>query len=170
MPSPANKTAPETEARIVDLVRSGATRSAVAREVGVNPSTVSRVVRQTEGLEFARIGSGSSGTPEGAAKARGYRSEYMRARREQIADKLLDAAERSADRAKTEEDPRRLASLMQAADASMRAYSNVTKPDAITTEQEAMRGALSIFEKFSVNAELLAGSVLPPARPGLIQE
>ena len=84
------------------------------------------------------------------AKARGYRSEYMGNRWEKIADKLLDAAEKAADEANgmVEVDPRKFQALMQAADASMRAYASVTKGDIIISQQEATRTALSMMDQF----------------------
>jgi hypothetical protein len=50
------RTPPEVEAEIVRLVRDGLTRGQVAKAAGVRPQTVSRVIRDTDGLEFARTG------------------------------------------------------------------------------------------------------------------
>lgn len=85
------RTPPEVEAEIVHLVQEGQTRGQVAKAAGVHPSTASRVVRDTEGLEFARTGSSSSGTPAAMAKARGVQSEYARNRRAALSDRILDA-------------------------------------------------------------------------------
>lgn len=128
------------------LIRAGRTRRQVSEATGVNVRVLTRIARDA-GVEWARVGSGSSGTPEAMAKARGYRSEYMRNRREAIAEKLLDAAEQSADLARQEVDPRRRQALMQAADASMRAYATVTKGDAAVSEQEAMQRAMSMLDR-----------------------
>jgi len=105
-------------------------------------------------------------------RARDYRSEYMRNRREQIADKLLDAAEKSADLAVNEADPRRRQALMQSADASMRAYANVTKGDLMMSDREQMQGGISMLEQVLVVASSVVNDNVSstPIRPGLIQE
>lgn len=165
---PSNKTPPATEARIVELVRAGGTRPAVAREVGVSTATVSRVVRDTEGLEFARAGSGSSGTPEGAAKARGIQSEYSRNRRAKLADRIMDEAERILDQLGGTLPPRDRLALNQALAANGKGYESFTAADAKASPDLTV--VVSMIERFSTNAQVLAESVLPPARPGLIQE
>ncbi|WP_168627371.1 helix-turn-helix domain-containing protein [Cryobacterium sp. BB307] len=164
------KTSPEVEAEAVRLIREGQTRREVAEVTGVSQGVLTRIVRDTPGLDWARTGSGSSGTPEAAAKARGFRSKYMRDRREAIADKMLDQAERSADLAANVTDPRQRQYLMQAADAALRGYANVTKPDILLSEQESMQKTVSMFDTFTLLAGRMVGEVLPPARPGLIQE
>ncbi|MFB7884970.1 helix-turn-helix domain-containing protein [Microbacterium sp. NPDC056057] len=139
------------------LVREGQTRGQVAKAVGVHPSTVSRIVRDTEGLDFARTGQGSSGTPEAMAKARGYRSEYMRERREAIADRLLGQMDKTLDILEREEDARKRQALMQGLDAAARSYTNVTKPDAVVSEQEAMQTVLSTFDQMLKGVSLVVG-------------
>ena len=81
------KASAEVEEQVRALVREGKTRGQVAKAVSVHPSTVSRIVRDTEGLDFARTGQGSSGTPEAMAKARGVQSEYARNRRAALSDR-----------------------------------------------------------------------------------
>lgn len=170
MPS-GHRTPPEVEKRAVGLIRDGKTRAQIAKELGLSIRTLTDIAKRNQ-VEWARTGSGSSGTPEAMNRARDYRSEYMRNRREQIADKLLDAAEKSADLAVNELDPRRRQALMQSADASMRAYANVTKGDLALSEREQMQGATSMLEQVLVVASpvVSATSITSPPRPGLIQE
>jgi len=166
--SPSNKTDPKVEARIVELVRAGGTRSVVAREVGVHPATVSRVVRDTEGLDFARTGSASNGTPEAMAKARGVQSEYARQRRAKLADRIMDEAERILDQLGVSLAPRDRLALNQALAANGKGYEAYTVLDAKAAPDLTV--VVSMIERFSENAHVLAESVLPSARPGLIQE
>lgn len=161
------RTPPEVEAKIVRLVRDGQTRGQVAKAVGVHPQTVSRVVRDAEGLEFARTGSSSSGTPEAMARARTYQSEYAKTRRNELADKLLDQIARATEMAVRESDPRKFQALMQAADAATRAYNSITKTD--QAGDSGLKHGLSMLEKFTEVAVTVA-DLLPPVRPGLIQE
>ena len=163
------RTPPEVEAQVVDLVKAGRSRREVSEATGVSVRVVTRIVHDAPGVEFAMIGAGSNGTPEGMAKARSYRSEYMRNRREAVAERLLDETERTLDLAARETDPRKRQALMQAADASMRAYSNVTKGDILVSDQERMQGALSMLDKLSVQLTAHADT-MPPPREGLIQE
>lgn len=164
------KTSPGVESEAVRLIREGQTASRVSEAVGVSRRVLTRIVRDTPGLDWARTGSGSSGTPEAAARARGFRSRYMRDRHEAIADKMLDQAEKSADLAANVTDPRQRQYLMQAADAALRGYVNVTKPDIVLSEQEAMHKAIGMLDTFTVLAGRMVDEVLPPARVGLIQE
>lgn len=163
------KTPPEVRARVIELVRAGKTRREVSEATGVSVRVVSTIVCDTPGVEFAMVGSGSSGTPEAMAKARSYRSEYMRNRRNQIAEKLLDAAERSADLASTESDPRKRQALMQAADASMRAYANVTKMDAAESQNEGMLKAMSMLDTLLQGVQS-ADLREVPANQGTVEE
>ena len=136
---------------MVELARAGKSRREVKEATGVGVHAITRIVREA-GVEWGRVNAGGNGTPEVMAKARGYRSDYMRNRREAIADKLLDAAEKSADLALNESDPRRRQALMQSADASMRAYANVTKNDLVVSEQEQMRQSMSMLDKIMAQA------------------
>ena len=104
---PGQRTPPELEQRAVAMIREGKTRAQVSEAMGIHTRTLTEIAKRNQ-VDWARTGSGSSGTPEAMNRARDYRSEYMRNRREQIADKLLDAAEKSADLAVSEADPRRL--------------------------------------------------------------
>lgn len=170
MPS-GYRTSPKVEQRAVELIREGKTRPQIAEELGLSKRTLTDIAKRNQ-VEWARTGSGSSGTPEAMNRARDYRSEYMRNRREQIADKLLDAAEKSADLAVNEADPRRRQALMQSADASMRAYANVTKGDLVLSEREQMQGATSMLERVLVVASSVVSATASSAPPrlGLIQE
>ena len=170
MPS-GYRTPPKVEQRAVELIREGKTRPQIAEELGLSKRTLTDIAKRNQ-VEWARTGSGSSGTPEAMNRARDYRSEYMRNRREQIADKLLDAAEKSADLAVNEADPRRRQALMQSADASMRAYANVTKGDLVLSEREQMQGATSMLERVLVVASSVVSATASSAPPrlGLIQE
>lgn len=161
------RTPPEVEAEIVRLVRDGLTRGQVAKSVGVHPQTVSRVVRDTEGLEFARTGSGSSGTPEAMAKARGVQSEYARNRRAAMPDRILDATEKTLDLLENTTAPRERQFLSQALRNHTAAYADLTAQDAKATPD--MQVVVSLFDKFNSGMETFVAAV-PPARPGLIQD
>ncbi|GEB94162.1 helix-turn-helix domain-containing protein [Microbacterium lacticum] len=123
------RTAPEVEAEVVALARQGKSTREVAEATGLHRATVKAIVRRTPGVEWGRVNAGSSGTPESAARARGYRSRYAKARRDAIAEKMLDRAETAADRAATAENARDFAYFMQGGDAAIRAYDKVTKTD-----------------------------------------
>lgn len=168
---PGQRTPPEVEERAVAMIREGKTRAQVSKATGVHIRTLTEIAKRNQ-VDWARTGSGSSGTPEAMNRARDYRSEYMRNRREQIADKLLDAAEKSADLAVNELDPRRRQALMQSADASMRAYANVTKGDLVLSDREQMQGGISMLEQVLVVASSVVNATVSstPIRPGLIQE
>lgn len=161
------KTSPEMEETIRELVRAGKTRRQVAVETGVSAYVATRVVRDTPGLEWARVGSGSSGTPEAAAKARGVRSEYARNRRAGLSDRMLDEAERTLDLLKVTVIPRDRQMLSQALASVSKAYSDVTAADAKAAPDLTV--VISTIDKFNANAELVAG-VLATPRIGLIQE
>ncbi|MDQ7877297.1 helix-turn-helix domain-containing protein [Microbacterium sp. QXD-8] len=150
------------------LVREGQTRGQVARAVGVHPSTISRIVRDTEGLDFARTGQGSSGTPEAMAKARGVQSEYARNRRAALSNRILDATEKTLDLLEACADPRNRQFLSQALRNHTAAYADLTVNDAKAAPDMTM--VVSVIEQFSINAQRLADEVLPEPRPGLIQE
>lgn len=162
-----NRTPAEVEARVVELVRQGKTRREVSETTGVSTRVITRIVRDTPGVEFALTGSGSSGTPEAMAKARTYQSEYAKLRRNQLADKLLDQIARATELAVNESDPRRFQALMQAADAATRAYNTITKTD--QAGDSGLKHGVSMLEKFTEAAATVA-DLLPPIRQGLIQE
>lgn len=168
---PGQRTPPELEQRAVAMIREGKTRAQVSEATGIHTRTLTESAKRKQ-VNWAHTGSGSSGTPEAMNRALDYRSEYMRKRREQIADKLLDAAEKSADLPVNEGDPRRRPALMQSADASMRAYANVTKGDLVLSEREQMQGATSMLERVLVAASSVVSTTAssPPPRLGLIQE
>lgn len=128
MAAPANKTPPEVEAEAVRLIREGRTRSQVSEATGVSTRVLSRIARDA-GVEWARVGSGSHGTPEAMAKARGYQSEYQRNKRASLSSELLERMEAATALMVLESDPRRLAALAQSVDAMSRAYNTVTKTD-----------------------------------------
>lgn len=106
-------------------------------------------------------------SPEAMAKARTYQSEYAKTRRNELADKLLDQIARSTELAVSESDPRKFQALMQAADAATRAYSTITKAD--QAGHSGLKHGLSMLEKFAEAAATVA-DLLPPIRPGLIQD
>ncbi len=162
------RTPPEVEAEIVRLVGGGLTRGQVAKAVSVHPATVSRVVRDAEGVEFARTGSGSSGTPEAMAKARGVQSEYARNRRAALSERILDATEKTLDLLDTCTAPRERQFLSQALRNHTAAYADLTSQDAKAAPD--MQVVVSIFDRFNANAEAVIGSMAPTPRPGLIQE
>ncbi|QBE49637.1 helix-turn-helix domain-containing protein [Leucobacter triazinivorans] len=167
MPS-GYRTPPEVEQQAVELIREGKTRPQIAEELGLSKRTLTDIAKRNQ-VEWARTGSGSSGTPDAMDRARAYRSEYMRDRRERIAEKLLDQTDRTLELAESESDPRRRQALMQSTDAAMRAYANVTKGDIVLSEQEKMQGATSMLEQILVVATRQVATA-PPPRPGLIQE
>jgi len=80
-------------------------------------------------VEWARIGSGSNGTPEAMAKARGFQSQYQRNKRDSLSRELLERMEAASALTVLETDPRRLAALAQSVDALSRAYNTITKTD-----------------------------------------
>lgn len=162
------KTSPETESRVLELVRQGKTRREVAAETGVSERVATRIVRDAPGVEFAMTGSGSSGTPEAMAKARGLQSEYARNRRAKLADRIMDEAERILDQLGGTLPPRDRLALNQALAASGKGYESFTAADAKASPDLTV--VVSMVERFTANAQILAESVLPPARPGLIQE
>lgn len=131
---------------MIALCQQGKSAREVAEAVGLAKSTIQEIVRKTEVVAWAQTGSGSSGASEAAATARGCRSEYMLNRREVIADKRLDAAEKSADLAAHEDEPRKRQALMLSPDASMRAHANLTKNDVSIREQERMEKAVSTLD------------------------
>lgn len=149
------------------MVREGQTRGQVATATGVHPSTVSRIVRDNEGLEFARTGSGSSGTPEAMARARGVQSEHARNRRAVLYDRTLDEYERTLDLLAKTMAPRERQMLSQALAAKGKASADISANDAKATPN--MQVVESMFDKFIVNAELVVAA-FPSPRPGLIQE
>ncbi|MEV7799404.1 helix-turn-helix domain-containing protein [Microbacterium foliorum] len=160
------RTSPETEAEVVRLVRDGQTRGQVAKAVSIHPATVSRIVRDTEGLEFARTGSSSSGTPQAMAKARGVQSEYARNRRAALSDRTLDEYERTLDQLKVTLAPRDRQLLSQSLAATGKAYSDLTALDAKAAPD--LTAVVSMFDKFLAGAEAVV-AIAGPARPGLIQ-
>ncbi|MFJ2533267.1 helix-turn-helix domain-containing protein [Microbacterium maritypicum] len=161
------RTPPEVETEIVRLVRDGLTRGQVAKAVGVHPQTVSRVVRDTEGLEFARTGSGSSGTPEAMAKARGVQSEYARNRRAALSDRILDATEKTLDLLDTCTDPRNRQFLSQSLRNHTAAYADLTTQDAKAAPDLTV--VVSMFDRLTAGVEAYV-EMAGPARPGLIQD
>lgn len=140
------RTPPEVEAEIVRLVPEGQTRGQVAKTAGVHPSTVSRVVRDIEGLEFARTGSSSSGTSAAMAKARGVRSEYTRNRRAALSDRILDATEKTLDLLEICSAPRERQFLSQALRNHMAAYADLTALDAKAAPDLTV--VVSMFDNF----------------------
>lgn len=161
------RTPPEVEAEIVRLVREGQTRGQVAKAAGVHPSTVSRVVRDTEGLEFARTGSSSSGTPAAMARARGVQSEYARNRRAALSDRILDTTERTLDLLETCSAPRERQFLSQALRNHTAAYADLTAQDAKAAPDLTV--VVSMFDRLTAGVEAYVAAA-GPARPGLIQD
>lgn len=134
---------------MVALVRQGKTRREVSEATGVQ-DTVSRIVRDTEGLEFARTGSGSSGTPEAMARARGVQSQYARNRRAELSDRILDATERTLDLLETCSAPRERQFLSQALRNHTASYADLTALDAKAAPDMTQIGSVldRIFENF----------------------
>lgn len=163
-----NRTPAEEEARVVELVRQGKTRREVHEATGVSTRVISRIVRDAPGVQFAMNGSGSSGTPEAMAKARGVQSEYARNRRAAMSDRILDATEKTLDLLENTTAPRERQFLSQALRNHTAAYSDLTAQDAKAAPD--MQMVVSIFDRFNTNVELVVGSMAPPPRPGLIQE
>lgn len=162
------RTAPEVEAQVIDLVKAGKTRREVHEATGVHPRVITRIVRDAPGVAFAMTGSGSSGTPEAAAKARGVQSEYARNRRAAMSDRILDATEKTLDLLETCTAPRERQFLSQALRNHTAAYSDLTAQDAKAAPD--MQMVVSIFDRFNTNVELVVDSMAPTPRPGLIQD
>jgi len=161
------RTAPEVEAEVVRLVREGKTRRQVSEAAGVSDRVVSRIVRDTPGVEFARIGQGSSGTPEAMARARGVQSEYARNRRAALYSRTLDEYERTLDLLSTTLAPRERQMLSQALAAKGKAASDISAMDAKAAPD--LQVVVSMFDRFMSGAEAIV-SAMPAPRPGLIQE
>ena len=123
------KTAQEVEAQCVELIKQGKTRRQVSEETGVSARVLTRIARDA-GVEWARVGQGSSGTPEAAAKARGVQSEYARNRRATLSERILDATEKTLELLETCSLPRERQYLSQALRNHTAAYADLTANDA----------------------------------------
>lgn len=161
------KTAPDVEARCVELIKQGMSRREVSDATGVSVRVLTRIAKDA-GVEWARTGQGSSGTPEAMAKARGVQSEYARNRRAALSDRILDATEKTLDLLEACADPRNRQFLSQALRNHTAAYADLTANDAKAAPD--MTVVVSLFDRFTSNAEQLVAAVFPEARPGLIQE
>jgi len=161
------RTSPEVEEQIRSLVREGKTRRQVVEQTGVSQYVVSRVVRETPGLKFAMNGSGSSGTPEAMAKARGVQSEYARNRRAAMSDRILDATEKTLDLLENTTTPRERQFLSQALRNHTAAYADLTAQDAKAAPDLTV--VVSMFDRLTAGVEAYVAAA-GPARPGLIQE
>ncbi len=161
------RTAPAVEAQVIDLVKAGKSRREVHEATGVNPRVITRIVRDTPGVAFAMTGSGSSGTPEAMAKARGVQSEYARNRRAAMSDRILDATEKTLDLLEHTTAPRERQFLSQALRNHTAAYADLTAQDAKAAPD--MQVVVSLFDRFNNGMEAFVAAV-PPARSGLIQE
>lgn len=128
MARPANKTPPELEAEAVRLIREGRTRRQVSEATGVSPRVLTRIAKDA-GVEWARTGSGSNGTPETMAKARGVQSQYARNRRAALSERILDATEKTLDLMDACAVPRDRALLAQALRHQTGAYADLTQAD-----------------------------------------
>lgn len=140
---------------------------AVAQAVGISARTVSEIVKGTPGVEFARTGQGSSGTPEAMAKARGVMSEYARHRRAKLADRIMDEAERILDQLGAPLAPRDRLALNQALAANGKGYEAYTTLEAkAAPDTEYAKGLIVTFSEAAAQMSLVLGA----PRPGLIQE
>lgn len=162
-----NRTPAEVEARVVDLVRQGKTRREVSEETGVSTRVITRIVRDAPGVEFAMNGSGSSGTPEAMAKARGVQSQYARNRRAALSDRILDATEKTLDLLDTCTDPRNRQFLSQSLRNHTAAYADLTTQDAKAAPDLTV--VVSMFDRLTAGVEAYV-EMAGPARPGLIQD
>jgi hypothetical protein len=162
-----NRTPAEVEARVVELVRQGKTRREVSEETGVSTRVITRIVRDAPGVEFAMNGSGSSGTPEAMAKARGVQSEYARNRRAALSDRILDATEKTLGLLDTCTDPRNRQFLSQALRNHTAAYADLTTQDAKAAPDLTV--VVSMFDRLTAGVEAYV-EMVGPARPGLIQD
>lgn len=122
------KTPPEVEGQVVELARAGKSRREVKETTGLAVSTITRIVREA-GVEWARVGSGSNGTPETMAKARGVQSQYAHNRRAAISERILDETERTLDLLKTCTNARDRSLLSQALRHKSGAYADITQAD-----------------------------------------
>ena len=125
---PHNRTPPEVEAEVVRLIREGRTRPQVSEATGVSERVLSRIARDA-GVEWARVGSGSSGTAAAASKARGVQSQYARNRRAALSERILDETERTLDLLQTCTAPRERQYLSQALRNHSASYSDLTAMD-----------------------------------------
>ncbi|MEW1991214.1 helix-turn-helix domain-containing protein [Microbacterium sp. NPDC078849] len=151
---------------MIELVKAGKTRREVHEATGVHPRVITRIVRDAPGVAFAMIGSGSSGTPEAAAKARGVHSEYARNRRAALSNRILDATEKTLDLLENTTAPRERQFLSQALRNHTAAYADLTAQDAKAAPDLTV--VVSMFDKFLAGAEAVV-AIAEPARPGLIQ-
>lgn len=79
---------PTARARVIELARAGKGRNEIAREVGINVSTVTKIAKEN-GLAFDRAAT---------AVAVAVRSTDLKARRQTIVSRLYGLAERDLDR------------------------------------------------------------------------
>lgn len=119
------------------------------------------------GREFARTGASSNGTPEAAAKARGVQSECARNRRATLSDRILDATEKSLDLLEKCAAPPDRQFLSQALRNHTTVYSDLMTLDVKAAPHLSV--VVSVIERFTANAQMLAESVLSAPRAGLIQ-
>lgn len=71
---PGQRTRPELEQRAVAMICDGKTRAQVSEATGIHTRTLTEIAKRNQ-VDWARTGSGSSGTPEAMNQARDYRSE-----------------------------------------------------------------------------------------------
>lgn len=160
-------TSPEVRSRVVELVRSGETRVAVARAVEISARTVLEIIKATPGVEFARTGQGSSGTPEVMAKARGIMSEYARNRRAKLADRIMDDAERILDQLSATLPLRDRLALNQAFAANGKGYESYTTLEAkAAPDVKYAKGLIVTFSEAAAQMSLMLGA----PRAGLVQD
>lgn len=161
------RTAPEVEAQVIALVKAGKTRHEVHEATGVNPRVITRIVRDAPGVAFAMTGSGSSGTPEAMAKARGVQSQHARNRRAALSDRILDATEKTLDLLDTCTVPRERQFLSQSLRNHTAAYADLTTQDAKAAPDLTV--VVSMFDRLTAGVEAYV-EMAGPARPGLIQD
>ena len=159
------KTSPEVEAEVVRLIRGGRTRRQVSESTGVSERVLTRIARDA-GVEWARTGSGSSGTPEAMARARGVQSQYARNRRAALAERTLDEYERTLDLLKSCTAARDRALLSQGLRHTSSAYADITQADINATPEighiQSMLGVLLV--------QLRATPVDVPTEQGSFEE
>ena len=155
------KTPPELAQQVVALAKEGKSRREVMAATGVGRDAASRIV-QDAGVEWARTGAGSSGTPEAMARARGVQSEYARNRRALIADRILTEQERTLDLMEKCLVARDRMQLSQALSHQAKAYADITQADVSAAPDLAHIG--SMFDTLLLGIRSRPQPVVPPGQ------
>jgi hypothetical protein len=146
----------DKRSRVVELVRGGMGRNAVAKEVGISGRTVS-IIAAKEGLSFDR---------EASAKATEARKEDAKARRSTLGVAMLGDLEEARLRLAKTETARDFQATAQGMDALTRAYTALVKlepDDGGLGEARGMVGSILGAIRDSVHGVPRMNESNPPA-------